>query len=210
MIRDRSHLALDPTKKRGRFGTTASEILSPVDKNMMDFVCSLISPDRFRGNIDLQGLQVFAQTQNEILETPTPTKVIFPKSVTKDQESFAEGFQQALKQLQQQNSFVPTPTNRNLPTIYNILAAITPTLPPQNPLIPSSSASLESPLTSEADTKTSETLTLSPTAVVTSSISPLSNESGGSLINTSTCSSTSSTSGVNLAEVQRKLTGTQK
>ncbi|CAD5216079.1 unnamed protein product [Bursaphelenchus xylophilus] len=209
MIRDRSHLALDPTKKRGK-GPTANDLLSPVNKEMLDYIYSLISPDRNRSNLDLQNsLQALTQGQNEIPETPTPTRIIFPKDVTKDQENFAEGFQQALQQLQQQNSFVPTPTNRtNLPSIFNLLAAITPTLTQAPSLIPPSS-SVDSPLISEADTKTSDVTTLSPTAVVTSSISPLSNESGGSLINTSTCSSTSSSSGVNLAEVQRKLTGTQ-
>jgi hypothetical protein len=78
-----------------------------------------------------------------VAETPTPTKLIYPHTVTKAQEIFAEGFQQALRQIQFANNFVPPTPSLQSPSTANlllpILAALTPTLSTAPSIVPVSS-----------------------------------------------------------------------
>ncbi|KAI6238524.1 BMA-JUN-1, isoform a [Aphelenchoides fujianensis] len=155
--RDRTHLALDPSKRRSH--TTAavgidSQLIdtdSPLPKDVLELVRSITAKDQARANDLSPSLQRLInaaaansltpqavapnglghapplhrpnQINNELLETPTPTKIIFPKQVTDAQAEFADGFQQALRQVQIQNSFAPTPS-LNSPSTVNLLSLI--------------------------------------------------------------------------------------
>ncbi|KAH7727088.1 CRE-JUN-1 protein [Aphelenchoides avenae] len=160
--RDRSHLFLDPKKMRSPTLEHASPSMIP--KELLSLVTeTLLSPERILG---LNLLQAAAQQQqqqqahNTVAETPTPTKLIYPNNVTKAQEVFAEGFALALRQIQQQNQFAPTPSLQSPSTVSlllpTILASLTPTAS-QAPNFGLSSSPLTSPVTATAtQARTSE------------------------------------------------------
>uniref|UniRef100_A0A914D960 BZIP domain-containing protein n=1 Tax=Acrobeloides nanus TaxID=290746 RepID=A0A914D960_9BILA len=179
-VRDRSHLFLNPLKKRN--STTSDLLSSPViSKELQDLLNNFVSPAGIRQN-SLQALAAVAQQRIQqnfasgILETPTPTKLLYPNSVTEEQERFAKGFTEALRQIQQQNQFVTTPTLQSpnaASLILPLLAALTPTLnaAPTFPL----PSSLSSPISASTPTKPAiaslgtPTSTVPPTNVVSGS-----------------------------------------
>ncbi|KAI6220455.1 BZIP domain-containing protein [Aphelenchoides besseyi] len=133
--RDRTHLTLNPMKRRPNPNSTGAGMIdtdSPLPKDVIELLKS-ITQERSRAN-DLspsiqtlfaaaQGLQ--PQPNPTLLETPTPTKIIFPKNVTEEQETFAQGFQQALRQIQAQNQFIPPTPSLNSPSnLLSLLAAL--------------------------------------------------------------------------------------
>uniref|UniRef100_A0AC34QFH9 BZIP domain-containing protein n=1 Tax=Panagrolaimus sp. JU765 TaxID=591449 RepID=A0AC34QFH9_9BILA len=73
---------------------------------------------------------------NFIAETPTPTKILYPKQITKEQQEFVDGFNRLLIPLLA--ALTPTITNQtNLSSVQNtssitnaLIAALTPTLTP--------------------------------------------------------------------------------
>ncbi|KAI1713633.1 bZIP transcription factor domain-containing protein [Ditylenchus destructor] len=76
------------------------------------------------------------QAQQQCLETPTPTRILYPKHVTKAQEVFVEGFQKALIKLQADRhnpggsagTSQQTPQQRcSPPTFQYLLSLLTPT-----------------------------------------------------------------------------------
>ncbi|KAI6174714.1 Jun domain-containing protein [Aphelenchoides bicaudatus] len=142
---DRTQMTM-PTRRRQQ----------PLDAATLSSLISLLTPESQRVLNDVSPGLLRAQTtvpqpliggtgtHNEILETPTPTKVIYPKSVTQEQEHFAEGFTQALRQVQIQNQFVPTPSLQS-PSVFNLLLnALTPVL--TQPAAFPGSSSLSSPV----------------------------------------------------------------
>jgi hypothetical protein len=143
--RDRSHLFLDPKKMRSPAETTTDSPSLP--KDILAMVNEMLSPERILGlPSTLQALaNATAQHQQgaTVAETPTPTKLIYPHTVTKAQEIFAEGFQQALRQIQFANNFVPPTPSLQSPSTANlllpILAALTPTLSTAPSIVPVSS-----------------------------------------------------------------------
>uniref|UniRef100_A0AC34QFQ8 BZIP domain-containing protein n=1 Tax=Panagrolaimus sp. JU765 TaxID=591449 RepID=A0AC34QFQ8_9BILA len=87
---------------------------------------------------------------NFIAETPTPTKILYPKQITKEQQEFVDGFNKALEEIQSRNQFnakaleeiqsrnqfnasnLSSPTNSGL--LIPLLAALTPTITNQTNL----------------------------------------------------------------------------
>ncbi|KAE9548779.1 hypothetical protein FO519_008008 [Halicephalobus sp. NKZ332] len=185
-VRDRSHLFLDPGSKRpsgflnglrrnlnnqnntnGNIPTSGismnisnSDNLSPMlQKDLLQIVNAVMSP----GN---QLAKSGIGPGNLIPETPTPTKILYPKQVTKDQQEFAEGFAKALKEVQAQNQFtannLASPSSTNL--LFPLLAALTPTLQQPNTL-PGVSAT--SPVNPVANAIIAAALTPTPTQTQT-------------------------------------------
>jgi len=81
-----------------------SDNLSPMlQKDFLQIVNAVMSPANRRSNFSLPrslaqsaignqlAKSVIGQS-NFVPETPTPTKILYPKQVTKDQQEFAEGF----------------------------------------------------------------------------------------------------------------------
>uniref|UniRef100_A0A915CLM7 BZIP domain-containing protein n=1 Tax=Ditylenchus dipsaci TaxID=166011 RepID=A0A915CLM7_9BILA len=118
-MRDRTHLTLDFKGMKPRTANhlvPADSTVSPLSlpKDLIDSI--LLSPEKFL-NLPQSLLFVASakqQAQQTIAETPTPTKFIYPKNVTKAQEIFAEGFQKAL-QKHSKVSFVLVDTHLAVP-----------------------------------------------------------------------------------------------
>lgn len=76
---------------------------------------SIIKSPNFEKIISQSLTQAVAPT------TPTPTKILYPSEVTLAQRQYAQGFIDALTQVQQLNGFVPTPTLLNSPSLFTSL-----------------------------------------------------------------------------------------
>ncbi|KAI1727213.1 jun-like transcription factor domain-containing protein [Ditylenchus destructor] len=157
--RDRTHLTLDfngAAKRNNGLITNmaaADSTVSPLSlpKELIDSILA-VTPDKYFG---LSQSLFAAANQHAIAETPTPTKFLYPKNVTKAQEVFVEGFQKALQKLQGEktrassgnNAFQQaTPQTCSPQTVKYLLSLLTPTLSltPQHPQPPSTQSQTQS------------------------------------------------------------------
>ncbi|KAI1728007.1 jun-like transcription factor domain-containing protein [Ditylenchus destructor] len=131
----------------------ADSTVSPLSlpRDLIDSILA-VTPDKYFG---LSQSLFAAANQHTIAETPTPTKFLYPKNVTKAQEVFVEGFQKALQKLQGEknrassgnNAFQqPTPQTCSPQTVKYLLSLLTPTLSltPQHPQPPSTQSQTQS------------------------------------------------------------------
>lgn len=155
-LKDRTHLTLDfkgmkprlkktlnsnNTKHIALIDTTISPFSLPVE--LLDSILSspkkiIQLPHSLKSAVTSEINQFHLQNQQgiSIAETPTPTKFIYPKNVTKQQEIFAEGFQKALQKIQSDNKFAlstPLQATYSPNTVKYLISLLTPSSSASHP-----------------------------------------------------------------------------
>jgi hypothetical protein len=117
-----------------------------LQKDFFQVVNAIMSPANRRANFSLSSSLAQSAFNNlqktnpalSIAETPTPTKILYPKQVTQEAQEFAEGFAKVLEKVQAENQF--SASNLQSPSTNLLLPLLNAAFTPTNPTPISSNA----------------------------------------------------------------------